>query len=74
MYVANTSSGYLERIIRLVAGAIVLGSTTRGFLLDPIWFIMSGLVGGMLVLFALTGFCPMSIILYLFGARERCKC
>jgi putative FmdB family regulatory protein len=28
----------------------------------------------MLTIFALTGFCPLSIMLYLLAARELCKC
>lgn len=74
MYLADTNSWYLERIIRLAAGVLVLGSSFLGYFLDPDWFILTGFVGGMLTIFALTGFCPMSIILYLAGARERCKC
>jgi hypothetical protein len=31
-------------------------------------------VGAMLSIFALTGFCPMSIILHTLGVRERCNC
>jgi len=74
MYIADTRTWYLERIIRLSAGVFVLGSVVMGFVVDPKWFYFSGFVGLMLMIFALTGFCPMSIILYLFGARERCKC
>ncbi len=74
MYLANTKTWYLERLIRLVAGIFVLGSVVLGFTVSAKWFYFSGLVGFMLTIFALTGFCPMSIILYAFGARERCKC
>jgi Inner membrane protein YgaP-like, transmembrane domain len=52
----------------------VLGSTLLGYFVHPNWFLFSGFVGAMLTFFALTGFCPMGIILYLAGARERCKC
>jgi hypothetical protein len=74
MYIADTSTWYLERIIRLFAGIFVLGSTLLGYFVHPNWFLFSGFVGAMLTFFALTGFCPMGIILYLAGARERCKC
>ncbi len=74
MYIADTKTWYLERLIRLIAGVFVLGSVVLGFSVSAKWFYFSGLVGLMLTIFALTGFCPMSIILYLFGARERCKC
>jgi hypothetical protein len=77
MYLADTKSWYLERLIRLFAGTFVLGSTLLGWFVNPAWFLFTGLVGTMLVIFALTGFCPLSIMLYTFGAREaaeRCKC
>lgn len=74
MYIASTKTWYLERLIRLLAGMFVFGSVLLGRFVNPAWFIFTGLVGFMLMIFALTGFCPMSIILYVFGARERCKC
>jgi len=74
MYIADTKTWYLERLIRLMTGIFVLGSSLLGYFVHPDWFIFTGFVGAMLVFFALTGFCPMSIILYVFGARERCKC
>jgi hypothetical protein len=74
MYIADTKSWYLERLIRLFAGIFVLGSTLLGFFVHPYWFLFTGAVGAMLTIFALTGFCPMSIMLHKFGARERCKC
>ena len=74
MFIADTKTWYLERIIRLLAGIFVLGSVLLGHFFHPGWFLVTGLVGVMLMIFALTGFCPLSIILYAFGARERCKC
>jgi hypothetical protein len=74
MYIASTTTWYLERLIRLAAGVFVLGSVLLGLLVHPGFFYFTGFVGLMLTIFALTGFCPMSIILYAFGARERCKC
>lgn len=74
MYIAYTKTWYLERLIRLIAGLFVLGSVLLGYFVHPGWFVFTGFVGLMLVIFALTGFCPMSIILYALGARERCDC
>jgi hypothetical protein len=74
MYIADNRSWYLERWIRLLAGILIIGSTLLGFFVDINWFLFTGFVGIMLTIFALTGFCPLSIILYLLGARERCKC
>jgi hypothetical protein len=74
MYIASTRTWYLERLIRLIAGIFVGGSVLLGFLIHPGYFYFTGIVGVMLMIFALTGFCPMSIILHALGARERCKC
>ncbi len=74
MYIASTRTWYLERIIRLVAGIFIVAGTALGFAFDPRWFYFPGFVGLMLTIFALTGFCPMSIILHALGARERCNC
>lgn len=72
MYIADTTTWYLERLIRLFTGILVLGSTLLGYFGHPNWFLFTGFVGAILTIFALTGFCPMSIILYRAGARERC--
>ncbi|MDH4162877.1 MAG: DUF2892 domain-containing protein [Nitrospirota bacterium] len=74
MYIASTKTWYLERFIRLLAGIFVLGSVVLGFAVSVKFFYFTGLVGAMLTIFALTGFCPMSIILHRLGARERCNC
>ena len=74
MYIASTRTWYLERIIRLIAGLFIMASVALGFTVSPKWFYFSGLVGGMLTVFALTGFCPLGIVLHLAGARERCSC
>jgi hypothetical protein len=72
-YIANKKTWHLERLLRLLAGVLVSGSMLLGHFVHPGWFIFAGFVGLMLTIFALTVFCPMSIILYAFGARERCK-
>ena len=74
MYIASTKTWYLERLIRLTAGIFVLGSVLLGLFVHPGFFYFTGFVGLMLTIFALTGFCPVSIILYAVGARERCNC
>lgn len=65
---------YIERLIRLIAGLFVLAGSLLGFIVHPNWFLFTGFVGAMLMIFALTGLCPVSIILYAMGARERCTC
>jgi len=74
MYIADNKTWYLERLIRLFAGIFVLGSVLLGLFVHTGFLYFTGFVGLMLTIFALTGFCPMSIILYASGARERCRC
>lgn len=74
MYIAESKTWYLERLIRVMAGIFVFGSVLLGMFVHPGFYYFTGLVGLMLTIFGLTGFCPMSIILYALGARERCNC
>jgi hypothetical protein len=74
MFIADTKTWYLERLIRLIAGAVVLGSVILGYAAHPGWLFVTGFAGLMLIVYALTGFCPMGIALYALGARERCNC
>ncbi len=71
MYIAQTDSWYLERIIWLIAGIFTLGSALLAWLHSPYWLILTGLVGINLIVFALSGFCLMANIVYKFGARPR---
>jgi len=72
MYLANTKTWYLERLIRLFSGLFVSVSVLLGLFVHPGFFYFTGFVGVMLVVFSITGFCPMSIALHAVGARERC--
>lgn len=71
MYIAQTDSWYLERIIWLIAGIFALGSALLAWLHSPYWLILTGLVGVNLIVFALTGFCLMANIVYKLGAKPR---
>lgn len=71
MYIAQTDSWYLERIIWLIAGIFALGSALLAWLHSPYWLILAGLVGINLIVFALTGFCLMANIVYKLGAKPR---
>jgi len=66
MYRAPTDHWYLERIIWLIAGIVVLGGITLGLTVSKYWFILPMLAGFNMIVFALTGFCPMAVILNKF--------
>jgi len=71
MYIADKNSWYMERIIFLIAGVAILFSLTLAWYSSPYWLIMTGLVGVNLIVFSLTGFCPMANLLYAVGVREK---
>lgn len=61
----------LENWIRLIAGSFVLISLALGILVSQYWFIMTAFVGVNLAQSALTGFCPMEILLKKLGVTEK---
>lgn len=72
MYMADTSKWYLERITWLIAGLIVLISLGLAVSVSLWFLLLTLLVGVNLTVFALTGFCPMAVILHSLGVRPRC--
>lgn len=68
MYVINGKGS----LVRLIAGFFVLGSVLLGAFVSPYWLFFTGFVGTMLMISALTGFCPMELILRAFGVKEKC--
>lgn len=71
MYLAETDRWYMERIIYMIAGVVSLIGATLAYFVHPYWLILNALVGINLIIFALTGFCIMSNILYKFGIKPR---
>lgn len=61
-------------LIRLIAGFFVLASVLLSVFVSQYWLIFTGLVGTMLMISALTGFCPMELILKAVGAEQRKIC
>jgi len=49
--------------VHVIAGCFVLGSLALGKWVHPGWFYFTALVGLMLLIFGLTGLCPMSCLL-----------
>jgi len=74
MYKAPTDHWYLERIIWLIAGVVVLGGISLGLFVNKYWFILPMLAGFNMIVFALTGFCPMAVFLNkIFKIQPRIK-
>lgn len=70
MYIANKDSWYLERIIFMVAGTLVLLSLALAYFFSKYWLILTGLVGLNLIIFATTGFCIMANLLTKLGIKS----
>lgn len=71
MYIAKTDSWYLERVIWLVAGVMILLSLALAYFFSKYWLILTAFVGVNLIVFALTGFCTMANILVKLGIKSK---
>ena len=73
MYMAKTDSWYLERVIWLVAGSIILLSLALAYFFSPYWLLLTAFVGINLIIFAVTGFCIMANLLVKAGFKSKCE-
>jgi hypothetical protein len=55
--------------VSLLAGAFILISLGLGRVHNPRWRVMTGLIGGNLVLQSAAGWCPASVAMRLLGMR-----
>ena len=61
----------MERIIRAVAGAFILGSLALGWWVHPAWFLFTAFVGVNLIQSSFTRWCLMEDILAKLGIAEK---
>ncbi len=59
----------IDRIVLAVAGSFILLSLALSQLHHPYWLFFTAFVGANLLQSAFTGFCPMALILKVFGAK-----
>jgi hypothetical protein len=59
----------VERLLRLIAGVIVLLTVGLGYWVSPYWFLMTGFVGLNLLQSGFTDWCPMMAILRKLGVQ-----
>ena len=57
----------LERTLRLVAGAFILGNVALGHYVHPYWYFFTAFVGLNLLQSGLTNWCPMMTFLKKLG-------
>jgi hypothetical protein len=71
MYLAQTQRWTMERVIRVMAGTLVLGGSALGFFVAPAWLLLPALVAVNLLVFSVTGFCPAAVVMHRLGVPER---
>ena len=69
VFLVKTDWWYVERLVWLIAGIDVLGSSVLSSLHDPNWAFSILFVGICSIMVALTGFCVVGNILYLLGVQ-----
>lgn len=63
-----------ERIVRAVAGTLVLISISLAYFIDITWLLLAAFVGLNLLQSAFTKFCPLEIILDKAGVDKGRNC
>ena len=69
LYIVPTDRWYIERAVWLIAGGVLLVSTTLAVLVDPRLIVFVAITGLTSIGVALTGFCPVGNVLYRLGLR-----
>jgi len=67
VYVVPTHRWYIERTVWLIAGVVLLVSTTLAALVDPGWVLLVNITALASITVSLTGFCIVGNILYRLG-------
>ena len=63
---------YIDRWLRLIAGAFVLLSLALGYWVSPYWFLFTAFVGLNLLQSGFTDWCPMMFFLKKLGVPGSC--
>ena len=61
---------YIDRWLRLIAGAFVLAGVALGYSVNPAWYLFTAFVGLNLFQSALTNWCPMMTFLRKLGVPD----
>lgn len=62
---------YLEKTLRLIAGASIVGSMALAHFVSPYWLLFTLFVGLNLFQSGISDWCPMMTILRVLGVKER---
>jgi len=66
-YIVPTHYWYIERTVWLIAGIVLLCSTTLALLWNPLWILGVTATGLVSINVSLTGFCPVGNVLQFLG-------
>jgi len=69
LYIVPTNRWYIERAVWLIAGAVLVTSTTLAWLVDPRFIVFVAITGLTSISVAFTGWCPVGNVLHWFGLR-----
>ena len=69
IYIVPTQHWYIERSVWLIAGVVLVASTTLALLADPLWIFGVISTGVVSINVAFTGFCPVANVLRLLGFK-----
>ncbi len=67
VYIVPTHRWYIERTVWLIAGFVLLASTTLAALVDPRWVLLVIATGCASIAVSLSGFCIVGNVLYRLG-------
>ena len=67
IYIVPTHRWYIERTVWLIAGIVLLTSTTLAALVHPFWILLTVATAWASIAVSLTGFCIVGNILYRLG-------
>ncbi len=62
---------HIPRIVYLIGGVFVFGSVLLALFIDERWLYFTLFVGFMFVSFAITGYCPMALMLDKLGFKRK---
>jgi hypothetical protein len=60
----------VERVVRMLAGIMILLSMSLAHFLSPYWYLLTAFVGLNLLQSAFTNWCPAMSVLRVFGLKE----
>jgi len=61
---------HIPRMIYLIGGFFIFGSALCALFIDERWLYFTLFVGFLFMSFAMTGYCPMALLLDKFGLRR----